>query len=170
MWIDFSPNIAVSGDVYVGIEFTYNPGDTLAVIHCADGEITTGTAYEHWGDLSWHAYSETPASWGLNVAHLILPVVCTATGVDENSELATLAIYPNPTRGELNILIAEQKSRGDINFKVMNTVGSVVYSETMNSNSAGKYQLQLSALSQGFYFLEISSSEGRRIQKFQLSK
>ncbi len=171
MWIDFSPNIAVSGDVYVGISFGYTPGDTLAIIHCADGEITTGTAYEHWSNLSWHAYSEAPpVSWGVNVAHLILPVVCTSTGVEEKGELSTIAIYPNPTRGELNILIAEQKSRGDISFKVMNTVGAVVYTETMNSNSTGKYQLQLASLSQGFYFLEISTSEGRRIQKFQLSK
>lgn len=170
MWIDFSPNVSVSGDVYVGIEFGYNPGDTLAIIHCNDGEITAGTAYEKWSTSAWHAYSETPASWGVNVAHLILPVVCTSTGIDENNELSTLAIYPNPTRGELNILIAEQKSRGDVNFKVMNTVGAVVYSETMNSNSTGKYQLQLAALSQGFYFLEISTSEGRRIQKFHLSK
>jgi PKD repeat protein len=171
VWVDFTPNVPVSaGSIYVGLEFGYNPGDTLAIIQCADGEITTGTAYEKWSDGTWHAFSETPASWGLNVAHLIVPVICTATSVDENSELAKLAIYPNPTRGELTVLIAEQRSKGNVSFRVLNTIGAEVFSSSVPANASGNYKLNLSKLSQGFYFVEIKTSEGRRIEKFQIAR
>ncbi|HQF29710.1 MAG TPA: T9SS type A sorting domain-containing protein, partial [Bacteroidia bacterium] len=105
-----------------------------------------------------------------NVAHLIVPVICTATSVDENSELAKLAIYPNPTRGELTVLIAEQRSKGNVSFRVLNTIGAEVFSSSVPANASGNYKLNLSKLSQGFYFVEIKTSEGRRIEKFQIAR
>ncbi len=90
--------------------------------------------------------------------------------VNENGELAKLAIYPNPTRGELTVLIAEQRSKGNVNFRVVNTIGAEVFNSSVPANASGNYKLNLTNLSQGFYFVEIRTAEGRRIEKFQIAR
>ncbi|MFM7015242.1 MAG: T9SS type A sorting domain-containing protein, partial [Bacteroidota bacterium] len=170
MWVDFTPDIPVTaGTIYVGVEFGYTAGDTLAIIHCADTEIATGTAYELWSDGTWHAYSETPASWGINVAHLIRPVICTSTGLAENT-LSDVSIYPNPTRGELTVVLNKTANKGNLSFRVLNMVGAQVFNTTLPSNNAGTYKLDLSKLAQGMYFVEINSAEGKSVQKIQIAK
>jgi len=170
MWVDFTPDVPVTaGTIYVGVEFGYNPGDTLAIIHCADGEITPGSAFELWSDGTWHAYYESPASWGLNVAHLIRPVICTSTGLTENT-LGNVSLYPNPTRGELTVVMNKSNNKGNMSFRVINMVGAQVFSTSLPSNNAGTYKLDLSNLAQGLYFVEISNAEGKSIQKIQISK
>lgn len=169
-WVDFVPNIPVSGNVYVGIQFAYNPGDTVAVIHCGDGEIATGTAWEKWSDNTWHPYSELNTGWGINVAHLILPVVCPFVGVQENNAGFKMNLFPNPTSSNLNLVIPRQASNGDIQVSVLNTMGAMVYSEKLSYTQNGIYKVDVSALSQGFYFLEVRTDYGRQIEKFQISK
>jgi hypothetical protein len=90
-------------------------------------------------------------------------------GVDENSELAKLSIFPNPTQGELSVLIAEQRSKGNVSFRVLNNIGAEVFSSSVPANASGNYKLNLANLSQGFYFVEIKTSEGSRIEKFQIA-
>ncbi len=170
MWVDFTPDVPVTaGTIYVGVEFGYTAGDTLAIIHCADTEIATGTAYELWSDGTWHAYSETPASWGLNVAHLIRPVICTSTGLTENT-LGQVSLYPNPTRGELTVVLNKSNNKGNMSFRVLNMVGAQVFNSTLPSNNAGTYKLDLSKLAQGMYFVEITNNEGKSVQKIQIAK
>ncbi len=169
-YVQFTPRIPVSGVIYVGVDFGYNAGDSLALVTCADSELVPGTAYEQWSDSTWHAYTETPASWGLNVAHLIIPIICDVTGISSNTELAQLGMYPNPTTGVLNVVIPDQRSRGNVNFRVINMIGSSVYEESKSSATNGRYQLDLSHLSAGFYFIEIRTAEGRRLEKIQIAK
>jgi hypothetical protein len=169
-YVQFTPRIPVSGVIYVGLNFSYNTGDSLALVTSADSELVPGTAYEQWSDSTWHAYTETPLSWGLNVAHLIIPIICDVTGISSNTELAQLGMYPNPTTGVLNVVIPDQRSRGNVNFRVINMIGSSVYEESKSSTTNGRYQLDLSHLSAGFYFIEIRTSEGRRLEKIQIAK
>ena len=169
LFVDFTPNIPVSGNVYVGVEFGYNPGDTLCVASNQDGATVPGTAYEKFaGAGGWYPFTDTINSWRLNVSHLILPIVCTITGIDENTELRRLAIYPNPTHGTLNIIIPEQQSTGNVNFKVTNMLGAQVLSTEKQTDSSGRYEINLSNLQNGFYFLEISTQQGSRIEKIQV--
>lgn len=169
-WVDFVPNIPVSGDVYVGIQFTYFPGDTLAVIHCDDGEIVTGKAWEKWNDNTWHPYNELGVSWEIEVAHLILPVICPFVGIQENNAVFKMNLFPNPTSSNLNLLIPRQLSNGDIQVNVLNAMGAMVYSEKLSYIQNGIYKVDVSSLSQGFYFLEVRTDYGRQIEKFQISK
>ncbi len=62
---------------YVGIDFIYGAGDAIALTHTANSQVIPSTAWEQHSDLTWHSYTETPASWGFNVAHLIWPVIGT---------------------------------------------------------------------------------------------
>ncbi len=172
MWVDFTPDVPVTaGSIYVGVEFGFTPGDTLAIVHCADAEIATGTAYELWGDGTWHAYSETPASWGVNVAHLIRPVICSnsTVGVAENT-LGSVNLFPNPTRGELTVVLSDVTSASDISFRIFNMVGSEVLNTTLPSNGNGTYHMDLSHLSQGLYFVEINNATTKTLKKIQILK
>jgi PKD repeat protein len=172
MWVDFTPDVPVTaGSIYVGVEFGFTPGDTLAIVHCADAEIATGTAYELWGDGTWHAYSETPASWGVNVAHLIRPVVCSnsTVGVAENT-LGAVNLFPNPTRGELTVVLSDVTSASDISFRIFNMVGAEVLNTSLPSNGNGTYHMDLSHLSQGLYFVEINNATTKTVKKIQILK
>lgn len=80
--ITFATPIAITGPFYVGIEFSYAPGDTVALItNRNNNSPAPGTAWEQWSDLSWHAYSETPASWGINVSSFVMPILCSPSGL-----------------------------------------------------------------------------------------
>ena len=169
-WIDFVPNIAVSGDVYVGIQFGYNPGDTLAIIHCNDTEIAVGTAWEKWSDNTWHPYDEVGVSWEISVAHLILPVICPFVGVNENSPSFKMNLFPNPANTNLNLVIPNQIGSGNLQIRVLTTLGTNVLTDKLSFVQNGMYKVDVSSLSQGFYFLEVITEYGRQIEKFQISK
>ncbi|MBL0096506.1 MAG: T9SS type A sorting domain-containing protein [Bacteroidetes bacterium] len=171
LWVDFIPNIPVSGDIYVGVEFGYNAGDTLAIIHCADGNIAVGTAYERWSDNTWHPYSlAQPNGWGINVAHLMLPVICPLVGIGENNASFELSIYPNPAGSTMNVMLPNLQIKSDVQFTVLNMLGGRVSSVTKPFASNGIYLLDVNELSQGFYFLEVRTKEGRRLEKIQIAR
>lgn len=169
-WVDFVPNIAVSGNVYVGIQFAYTPGDTLAIIHCADGEITVGTSWEKWSDNTWHPFSELNTGWGINVAQLILPVVCPFVGVQESAATLKMQLFPNPAQTNLNLVIPKQVTNGDIQVRILNTIGAEISLEKLSFVQNGLYKLDVSTLPQGFYLLEVTTEYGRQVEKFQISK
>jgi hypothetical protein len=69
-----------------------------------------------------------------------------------------MSLYPNPTFDELNII----SNNLEINNKTIYSLqGKAVFSENSNSKT-----IDVSNLSEGFYFIEISSSDGKSIQKF----
>ncbi len=170
VWVDFVPNIPVSGNVYVGVEFGYTANDTLAIVHCDDAEIAVGTAYEKWSDNSWHAYSETPASWGVNVAHLMLPVICPTVGVSEQSSGIKMQLYPNPSNTVLNIVLPNAGNTENVSFRILNMLGAEVNIMEKQSGIVGVYRLDVSNLNAGFYFVEVTTSNGKRTAKFQVSR
>ncbi len=77
--------------------------------------------------------------------------------VAENNKLK-LAIYPNPVSEELFIA-----SEGIVieKISVYSISGNQVTEASVNVNS-----IDVSGLSEGLYFIEISSSEGKSVQKF----
>ncbi|MCZ2355244.1 MAG: PKD domain-containing protein, partial [Bacteroidia bacterium] len=65
--------LAVSGAIYVGLEFTYASGDTVALFTNRIGNTPApGTGWEQQSNGSWYAYSD-PSSWGstVNMSHYI---------------------------------------------------------------------------------------------------
>ncbi len=75
MFVPFSyTSIPASNEFFVGVEFVYTAGDTLALITNTDGETTPATAWEQWGDLTYHPYDDG-TSWGFDMAHYIFPVL-----------------------------------------------------------------------------------------------
>ncbi|MBI2967272.1 MAG: PKD domain-containing protein [Bacteroidetes bacterium] len=111
-FITFSPPVVVTGNFFLGVEFSANgtPQDTIAIITNADGESTANTAWERWNDGSWYAYSDAN-SWGINLSHAIWVVrgtcpgtVCPAINISISST--------NPTCGTNNGTISAAGSGG----------------------------------------------------------
>jgi hypothetical protein len=69
-----------------------------------------------------------------------------------------VSIYPNPTTGVLQILLAESFTTDKVKFKVFSLSGQLLIS--MESTFwSGKHQLNVSALNKGMYLLEIAGQD-----------
>ena len=120
----FSSPVTITGDFYLGIELSGSAGDTVAIQHNADGETNPGIAWEEWSDGSWHNYSETPASWGINIEHAVHPIVCSSGG---GNSLSTATSSANETCGNENGFASVTASGGS---------GSYTYSWSNGGNNS----------------------------------
>ena len=75
-FVEFDNPVAVGNDFFVGFKIPDpSNGDTIAIITNAIGEIDGfGRAWEQWADGSWNDYI---TSWGVELAHGIVPVMAT---------------------------------------------------------------------------------------------
>lgn len=71
----FNPPVTVNGDFYAGVQLSYAPGDTVAIVTNRVGAMATGTgtAWEQWSDDSWHSYTD---AYTADLAHVIFVNVC----------------------------------------------------------------------------------------------
>ena len=72
-------------------------------------------------------------------------------GVDENA-LSDIMIYPNPTRGGLNI-----KAEGITRITIINTIGQVIYDSDTNSNEE---TIDMSQYKAGVYMVKVMTENG----------
>lgn len=92
------------------------------------------------------------------VTNTALNTVEFPTGIVENAN-DQLAVFPNPTNGSATILFEDKQSR-QLNLKIMNISGQVVYEENANG-FGGKYSktVDLSNCAKGIYLLQISTEK-----------
>jgi len=168
-YVVFSTPIAVSNPFYLGVEWSlpYVPGDTLGVITTDDGEVGPDLAWEKWNDNSWHSYSETPASWGLDLSHAIFPIMCDPLGINDPIQDGII-IYPNPTTGQL--IIHNTLGQGtQAVVKVVSMSGQQVM-EQMIDRFDGTHYIDMSNLDNGLYFVDVVAGSQRLSYKIMLSK
>ncbi len=82
------------------------------------------------------------------------------TAVEEIA--ASVSLYPNPTDGIFNIDI---KGMDHANITIMNSVGSVVYSEKNITLDNSMKRVDLSGEAEGIYMMIIENNEHKMIQK-----
>lgn len=77
-------------------------------------------------------------------------------GLEDQSELGHLTVYPNPTEGELSVRFDASSSQ-NLDLQVLDVTGKVVQTNSVNANSgANLVVLGTDTLSSGVYFLKIS--------------
>jgi hypothetical protein len=81
--------------------------------------------------------------------------------------LSIVGIYPNPTASTLNVRY-ESTSSEDMNYQIMNHVGSVVFAGTLENISKGENNLSqdISDFPNGIYFLQLKNDSETVVQKF----
>jgi len=82
-------------------------------------------------------------------------------GIGETNQPKLISIFPNPASGTITIIPARPISA---DIQVYNSLGSVAMNKTGISLN-GKYQMDISGLQAGIYFIHVSSSTGTQILK-----
>jgi hypothetical protein len=170
--VTFSSPIPITASpvtYFIGVEFSPNTSDatqdSIALLTNANGETVSTTAYEQWSDGTWHNMGDANA-WSAQVSLIIMPEICVSTvGVEENSSLNDqLLVYPNPTAGNINIIINEA-TKGQI--EVFNLLGEIVLSQKVDGKESTVY---LGNQPNGIYLIKVETPKGAITKKILLSK
>lgn len=90
----------------------------------------------------------------------------TTTGVNETISLnPEVLVFPNPTDGIVNV-----NFKNTNNIKVLNTLGSTIYDEKVDVSTEGAKSINLSAFSNGIYFINVSNTQSSINYKLILNK
>jgi len=89
----------------------------------------------------------------------ISSVSTSSVGELSNPPFGDLLIYPNPTVGAFTLSFSLLE-KGNVNILVYNSIGELVYSEKMqNQKGMISKTVDLSALSNGMYFVQITNNQ-----------
>jgi len=77
------------------------------------------------------------------------------TGIADNlTANQVLSVYPNPSNGLLNVSLSSEET-GDVNLKIVDLSGKVVYKEYIQSAKLANYPIQLKSCIPGLYIMEL---------------
>jgi hypothetical protein len=97
-------------------------------------------------------------------------IACTPVGLNENTATLNVNLYPNPANDIIRVTIGQQQGSSEVTFRILNMLGAEVSSTIKSFNADGEYELDLTSISQGFYFVEINNDFGKKLVKFQISR
>lgn len=89
-----------------------------------------------------------------------------AVGIDELLE-SEIQIYPNPTSGLLHIKTDNNKAFSDVECKIFDLTGKLVYSANLNSNNN---LIDLTKYADGLYYVKIINNDNSIIRPFVLKR
>lgn len=81
-------------------------------------------------------------------------------------EESILSIVPNPVKNLINIDLDTDIIKGDVAIEIINSQGMVVLNRKISNSSQGKYNIDVSHLTNGNYVLSVRSDEKIVSQKF----
>jgi len=139
-YVSFQTPVTISGNFFLGIEFNPNAGYTLSLKSNSDGDPTTNAAWEQFGDLSWHQFSESPASWGISVNQSIFPILTSIAPIASFSATTSTTICAGQT-----VSYSAQASGSSYNwtFTGGTPASSTIQNPTITYNSSGSYGVNL---------------------------
>jgi len=90
----------------------------------------------------------------------LLEVTTGGLSIDENFKSNRIIIYPNPSRGLVNIDLNNLK---EVSINIFSICGQLIYrKDVINTTSTYQFQFDKPA---GIYFIEINSNQGKQILK-----
>jgi len=95
-----------------------------------------------------------------------------ANGVNEIDLENLISVYPNPSKGKINLTISQFEDLKMKGMEIYNTRGEKVYSkEAVNFqiNSSSNFQIDLSTQPNGIYFIHLSTDKGNVTKRIILS-
>ncbi len=144
--------------------FTFNTNGLDAAFSSPNGNDPVNGLSWNFGDgSSLGEGSGVLHNYNNDGAYYVCLTVTNAAGSDTYCDSVTVAIddtgiknllarniklYPNPTSGKVTV---ELPTYSEATFEVVNTLGAVVFAET--NKGAKQYQLDLSSLNNGVYFI-----------------
>lgn len=104
-------------------------------------------------------------SWGETEDYKVNITGGSGVGIEENSDLNSVVIYPNPTAGVFNVAVNGAKFN-EIAINIIDMQGKVVYSAS-DKNASENYtkQINLNGLAKGIYYVKLNTEIGVKVQK-----
>jgi|GEM_PF-1993902 len=155
----------------------FNAGQTLSNIELTPIEWTGSTPVYTWyaDEEGENELSENTALQNGEVYYLGMQIrgcqeafypvqIGTLSTVDE--DFFELSIYPNPTRGEINI---QANLTEDFSVKIFSLQGKLMLEEHLSVNTANHYKISTDQiLSKGMYLIQLESQGKHQIKKLMV--
>lgn len=93
----------------------------------------------------------------------------TTTDVDNIDFDSYVSVFPSPSKGNISVDISSVDF-GDVNVKIYNVMGEVITQSNNNSSNVSEMKFDLSAQTDGIYFVEVRSGEKKVVKKVMLNK
>ncbi len=102
-------------------------------------------------------------SSGCESSTVVTAKIASCNGISENGVVSNIQVYPNPNNGDFKVSTA-----GDINLTLINSIGQVVRS--LSLNTANNHEVEIKDISNGVYFLIGSSGSEKVNMKIVIGK
>ncbi|MHC1776847.1 MAG: C25 family cysteine peptidase [Lentimicrobium sp.] len=163
-----SPVITLGNDTTICITHLLNVmiDDNYATYNWSNGNTTNSimiNAAEQGVNSTSYALTVTDEN-GCEGEASIMVTVDACAGIGENSTTTGISIFPNPSKGEFTLEIANAPI-GNANLSVVNTAGEIVFANRLNiTRSSQRENISLN-IGSGVYFLKVETSNGIVTQK-----
>ena len=87
------------------------------------------------------------------------------TAVEDPLVASSIAVYPNPTDGEVTLRLAPHLT-GPVTISTLDLTGKVLQSETIQTRAGVAHTVHLGTLPSGLYLLRITGAKGTITKKF----
>ena len=147
--------LQVADGIYkVSIEQCWNHGASFITV--TSYTFTKGPTADH----------QLPANTA-NISGVKLDWVPTTSSLNDaaSSINPLLSVYPNPTEGVFNV-----DFKNATNFKVLNSLGAILYEEKIEQLTSGTKSIDLSNFTNGIYFINVSNGTNSSNHKIILNK
>lgn len=121
--------------------------------------------------LGWNDVSITISDAMYTIEHTWKILVQPATGIAARLNADRMTVFPNPTKGEIIIILPEEVTGQDVEVSIINIAGEKLVCRKI-SGGAGPNRVSedITSLSSGAYYLEIKTENGKYSEKIILQK
>jgi PKD repeat protein len=130
------------------------------------GTSTTATVtwtlnWEGTATITVKGYNEACGDGEFSAGFDVVCSIC--TGINENADLQSIQIYPNPSTGR--ITVGFDSNVGITEISVMNILNKVVFSDKSETMTGKTININLSDLSKGVYFIKLKTDRQEETRK-----
>jgi hypothetical protein len=133
--------------------------------------VLTGLVYTNVNDLENSICSVTQNTKTVNFLPQNHPD-CNGTGIDtERATASAWSLFPNPANDRLTLAFNEENwNNTQVEISIISALGSLVYSETIQSAGNQRHNLDISNLAAGMYIVRLNTPKGSSTQKLLVEK
>ena len=155
----FSAPVTMSSTFALTLSLPTVAGDTVVVFSNTGNVTTAATACVQYGTTWYNA-----SAFSLNLAFGIIPIVCPATGIEQNVLGSSINLFPNPNNGQFSFAITLPEATS-LNFTIVNMLGQVVYTKLENNITNAVLNCDLSHLAKGVYYANVTDGKNNKTVK-----
>ncbi len=141
-------------------------GADASSFQLADNELQSSVEFDFSEKEIYEITVLATDDGGLSLAKDFTITVTSALGVNDLDD-GLVAIYPNPTTGNFNIVI--DPSLRDVSWRMTDVSGKVIVGNTRIDNSS-EVAVKVTSIESGIYFVRVDSREGSTIKRILITR